>query len=268
MYRLPLLLFLCTHTVLAQDGEYALGARNGALSGATITLKDEWSVFNNPGAAGSAEKSAAMVSYQNRYNIPGFHVIGGGFLLTSKFLNTGLKYWKFGDELFSQQLAGLILGNRFQMVSLGLGINLLQTAIEGLDTRRVWIFEFGGRAEITEKLIFGAHVFNLRHGELHPVTMKAGLSLRPIPPLMFNLEVEKKLEIDETIKIGLEYEVISKLFIRTGISIQPNNLELRVKNTFGFGLRPVSFVIDYGISAESPLGLVHEISLTYLLKKS
>lgn len=272
MYRLTL--FICTVTVLtcpkasAQDGDYSLGARNAALSGASITHKDSWSVFNSTGAFGSAEETSAFVSYQNRYNIAGFHVIGGGFVYHSTWLNAGVKYFKFGDNLFNQQTTGIVLANRFQMVSLGLGVNVVQTSAEGLQTRRKVALEFGGVAEINQILSFGAHIFNIKHGELYPTTMKAGISLNPVKPLKINVEIEKQLETKEKLKTGLEYQIIEKLFLRTGISIQGNNLGYsEVKSTYGFGFVPAAFNIDYAFSNDSRLGAVHEISLTYQIKK-
>lgn len=265
MYRLTTLsLLLSFHFgALAQDGSYLLGARSGALSGASSTLADQWSLFNNPGATGSAKEAHAFVSYQNRYNIPGFQVIGGGFLLPSEYFNAGVKYWKFGDDLFSQQLAGLVFGNRFQMVSLGGGINVIQNAAEGLQTHRVILLEFGGRAEVTKNLTLAAHLFNLKHSPHHPATMKAGLAFEPTDNLLVNVEIEKQLDTPEKWKTGLEYELIHRIFVRTGIAVQGGYPTGRVNSSFGFGLNPRSLKLDYALSTGSLLGLIHEVSLSY-----
>lgn len=271
MYRLTLftLYLLCSLQSTAQDGSYGLGARNAALSGTAIALADSWSIFNNAGALGSVEEASVFATYQNRYNIAGFHVVGGGFVFHDDLFNAGIKYFKFGDNLFSQQKAGFVLANRFQMVSLGIGVNVMQTAAEGLQTRRAVAFELGGLAEITKQLSFGAHIFNVRHRELYPTTVKAGISLNPVEPLRINIEVEKQLEVREKLKTGLEYRLIEKLYLRSGISIQGNELDQRkVKSTFGFGFVPAAFIIDYAFSNENDLGVIHEISLTYKIKKS
>ncbi|MFH6982609.1 PorV/PorQ family protein [Marinoscillum luteum] len=266
--RWILLFLLLTPCLLsAQDGNYALGARNGAMAGTSLTFTDGWAAFNNPGALGGLEASTAMITYQNRYNIEGFHVLGGGLVYHHSLVNTAIKYYKFGDDLFNQQVIGLVLANRIQMVSLGAGINIIQTHAEGLSTRRVAALEMGGTAEITRQIIFGAHIFNFKHGTMHPTTMKAGLSFRPKDFLMINTEVEKQLDSREKFKAGLEYAIIKNVLIRTGLNVQGNDLSnSQVRATFGFGFQPKNFLFDYAFSNEN-LGAIHEISLAYQLKK-
>lgn len=260
-----ILLFALPAVACAQDGNYDLGGRSTALSGTSLTLNDGWAIFNNPGALGRLDASTAMVSYQNRYNIQGFHVVGGAMVYHRPLFNTGFKYYKFGDQLFNQQVVGMVVANRIQMVSLGAGINVIQTHAEGLRTRRVWTLEMGGTAEITRKIMLGAHIFNFKHGQAHPTTMKAGLSFRPMDFLMLNMEIEKQLEIQEQFKAGMEYAIIKNVLIRTGLSVQGNELDqTRVYGTFGFGLRPKGFLIDYAFTNQT-LGAIHEISLAYQL---
>lgn len=266
MHRIVLFFTLLPHIVQAQDGAYYLGGRNTALSGASVTLADHWAIFNNPGALGSLQTSSAMVSYQNRYNLAGFHVVGGGFVYHHELANAGVKYFKFGDQLFNQQIAGLVLANRFQMVSLGLGVNVIQTHIEGQQTNRIIALEMGGTAEITNQILLGAHIFNFKHGQNYPTTMKAGLSFRPTSSLKINAEVEKQLEAREKVKSGLEYEIIENVFVRTGVNIQSNDLSKSlVYGTFGLGLGLKGLLFDYAFTNED-LGAIHEISLAYQLK--
>lgn len=270
MYRLTLLILpLAVSTpTIAQDGNYSLGARNAALSHTALTLSDSWAVFNSPGALGAVEESALFATYQNRYAIPGFHVMGGGFVAHHTQFNAGLKYFRFGDDLFSQQTAGLVLANQFQRVSLGLGINMIQTAAEGLQTQRGFAVELGGVAEITRQISFGAHIYNLKHRELYPTTMKAGLSFLPIASLRIHLEVEKQLPLRERLKSGLEYQVIEKLYLRTGMIIQGNAVgQSSLKSSFGFGILPGDFIIDYAFTNDGPLGAIHELSIGHYLRK-
>lgn len=270
MYRLTLLLFLwcAQYSLLAQDGDYSLGARSTAMSGTATTLADHWSTFNNPGALGTIEETSAFISYQNRYNVAGFHVIGGGFVYHQEALNIGAKYFRFGDDLFSQQMAGLVMANKFQKVSLGVGINALQSTIEGLQTLRKLAVELGGVAEITRHLHFGAHIFNLTHRQDHPTTMKAGISFRPSQSLTMNFEIEKRLQAREKVKAGIEYQIIERLFVRTGVNIQPNQLGLKnVKSTFGFGFITSSFLFDYAFATAGKLGVIHELSVSHKIKR-
>ncbi|GAB4250359.1 MAG: hypothetical protein Tsb0034_29600 [Ekhidna sp.] len=238
------------------------------MAGASLTLGDEFSLFNNVGAMGRASSHAAFAGYQNRYGIPEFQVVGGGLLYNHRIGNVGVGYFKFGDDVFSQQRVHLAVGHKLQMVSLGLGVDLVQYHVESVGTQHALAIQFGGVAEITPQLFFGAHIFNLNQATLMsetneklPTVMKGGLSYRPSSELMINLEVEKDLDFKEVIKVGLEYQVVKNVFFRTGISTEP------FIGSFGIGFHPKDLKFDYSFSNDSRLGNIHELSVSYAIRK-
>ena len=214
------------------------------------------------------EQHAVFVGYQNRYTISEFQVIGGGGVFHHQLANAGIGYYRFGDDLFSQQKLHLAVGNSIQMVSLGLGIDWIQYSIASIGTQHVLAIQFGGMAEITPQLMVAAHIFNMNQatvveetGESLPTIMKSGISYRPNEELMINMEVEKDLGFNEVFKVGIEYEVVQQVFIRTGIRSEP------LIGAFGLGFHPKNFQFDYALSSDSQLGNIHEFSLAYSTKK-
>ena len=185
-----LFILFCTDHLLAQS-EYRLGARNLALSGSTITIADSWSPLNNVGTIGNVTRSTSSVTYQNRYNIKEFMVLGASGILSTPWVNGGIGFYRFGNSLYSEQKINVALGHRIQMVSLGVGLNLIQYHIEGLGSWNYWALEFGGVAQLTDKFFIGTHIFNIKVDPLLPIIMKMGISYRPIKTLMINLESEK-----------------------------------------------------------------------------
>lgn len=261
-----LLLFFITISLYthSQDGKFNFGARNASIAGASVTLGDSFSLFNNVGGLGRVESHNAFIGYQNRFGIKEFQVVGAGVIYHTEIGNAGIGFYRFGDDLFSQQRIHLGIGNKFQMVSLGASIDLIQYTVSSVGTKRVLSIEFGGIAEITPELFFGAHIFNLNQvdliketGEKIPTTMKGGISYRPNSELFINLEIEKDLEFDEIFKAGLEYQIVENVFVRTGISTQP------LLSGFGVGFRPKKLLFDYSYTSNSNLGSIHEISLCY-----
>ncbi|MFK7954400.1 MAG: hypothetical protein AB8B73_16225, partial [Ekhidna sp.] len=170
----------------SQDGKFNFGARSAALGGASLTLGDEFSLFNNVGGLGLVENHSVFAGYQNRFGLTEFQTIGAGAIYNTGIGNAGVGFYKFGDDLFSQQRIHLAIGNKIQMVSLGLGVDLLQYNIATLGSRQLIAIEFGGIAEISEQFAFGAHIFNLNQAKLSketnervPTIMKGGFSYRP-----------------------------------------------------------------------------------------
>ena len=252
----------------AQVGSFNLGGRSAGMAGASLTLGDEYSLFNNIGGLGRVENHAAFASYQNRYGISQFQVVGAGAVYASDIGTAGMGFYKFGDDIYSEQRVHFAFGNKIQMVSLALGLDILQYTISTVGTSRALAIQFGGIAEISSQFRFGAHVFNLNQakfdpetGEKVPTVMKGGFSYRPTDELMLNIEVEKELDFDEVFKAGIEYRIVEKVFVRTGISTHP------FSGAFGVGFHPENLKFDYGFSNESKPGSSHEISVAYSFKK-
>ena len=260
--------YFCLLTNYAQDGTFHFGARHAGMAGASITLGDEYSLFNNVGGLGRVQNHALFAGYQNRYTISEFQVIGGGGIFHHHLGNMGVGYYKFGDAIFSQQKLHLAIGNKLQMVSLGLGVDWVQYDITSVGTQQVLAIQFGGIAEITPQFFFGAHIFNLNQatlisetGEQLPTVMKGGLSYRPTDELMLNAEIEKDLDFDEVFKAGIEYRIVEKVFVRTGISTRP------FIGAFGLGFHPKQLKFDYAFKNDTALGNIHEFSLAYIFKQ-
>ena len=253
---------------LGQDGRYNFGARNSGIAGSSVTLGDRYSLFNNIGGLGRLENHSVFAGYQNRFGIQEFQVLGAGAIYHAEIGNAGIGFYRFGDDLFSQQRVNLAIGNQFQMVSLGLGVDLIQYNISGIGTKQVIALQFGGIAEITPHLFFGAHIFNLNQvdlvketGEKIPTVMKAGLSFRPTEELMINTEIEKDLDFREIIKGGIEYRIVRNIVLRTGVSTRP------FLSSFGIGIQFKRFILDYSYSHHSILGAIHESSLAYTFQE-
>ncbi len=247
----------------AQDGKFNFGARNSGLGGASVTIDDHYSLFNNVGGLGDVESHYVFAGFQNRFGIKEFQVIGAGAIYHTEIGNAGFGFYKFGDDLFSQQRLHFAIGHKLQLVSLGVSADLIQYSVSTIGTKQAVVLEFGGIVEISPKLFFGAHIFNLNQvdleketGEKIPTVMKGGISYRPSEELLINAEIEKDLDFDEIIKAGIEYQVVTNVFIRTGISTKP------FVNAFGIGFHPKRIQFDYSYAEDANLGSIHEISLS------
>jgi hypothetical protein len=261
------LLLLCL-TASSQSGKFPMGARNAALGGASVTISDQWSVFNNVGALGLLNGDFAFTSYQNRFGISELSTMGAGYVKDFGNSAAGIGIYRFGDEFFSEQRVNVAFGHQLDRVSLGASVDYLQYNISTVGSRGVVIFEFGGVAELTKQLSFGAHIFNVNQAKLVegtqervPTVMKAGLTYRPSDDLLFNIETEKDLDFDEVFKAGLEYRIVQKVFVRTGFRTAPFN------GSFGVGFHPKQFQFDYAFGNDTNLGAIHELSISYQFKR-
>ncbi len=264
---LPFLAILIAAKTYSQDGDFNLGARNGALAGASSTIEDSWAIYNNVAGLATLSATSGMISYQNRFGLSEFQVVGAAFVQPTKFVNTGLSFYRFGDEIFNQQQMKLALANQIDRISLGVAADWVQVSIEGLGTTSAIVLEFGGIATITDQLRFSGHAYNINQARLTeeetlPTILKAGIGYQPTNSLQLIAEMQKDLDFDEILKVGLEYEISANVWIRTGISTNP------FKAAFGAGTNWKNLRIDYAFTDQTDLGAIHEFSIAYSIKTS
>ncbi|WP_235893446.1 PorV/PorQ family protein [Litoribacter populi] len=257
----------CVLVSLAQSGMevYPSGARSMGMGNSHTTLVDGYSLFNNIGALGRLESSQAFFGFDHRLNLSELTTLSAGMAMVTPKGNWGLNVSHFGGQLFNQQNVGLGFSNKLGIGSFGLKVNYLQTNMEEFGRSGVPIFEFGGVAELTPKLFFGAHIYNFSRAKMSkltndtfPTIIKAGLSIKPSEHLTFNVEAEKDILLPPILKVGMEYDFQEKLQGRMGFNSNPNNL------FFGIGFRPRKYQIDYALSQNYKLGFTHHFSFNLL----
>jgi hypothetical protein len=255
------------HYVQAGNNNYPIGARAWGIGNATVTLRDEWSLFNNIGGAAGIQTITGAVFFENRFGLKSFNTVAAAFVLPTKGNGAaGLSFRRFGDELYNEHLAGLGYSHKINNVTLGLQVNYMQTAVSDLGARHAFTINFGGVAEIIPQLVFGAHILNLNQAKMAeysderiPTIVKAGLSYRPLKQLMLNVETEKDIDHKASLKAGVEYKIIEKVSLRTGISTEP------YITYFGAGFVHRRLRFDYAVSTHPKLPWSNHLSLSYTL---
>jgi len=241
------------------------GARSTGMGNAHVTLTDGWSLYNNIGGLGRVTETQALFGYDHRLGLNELTTLAAAMALVQEWGNVGVTVSHFGGTLFNQQNLGIGISNTLGITSFGIKVNYFQTNIEGFGRAASPILELGGVAEMTPQLMFGAHIYNLTRSKLSklsdeylPMTVKAGLSYRPSPGLMVNIEAEKEVLLDPIFKAGLEYNLKDRIWGRTGFTTQPNNF------FFGLGFKPRRYHIDYAMTQNYRLGFTHHFSFNLL----
>jgi hypothetical protein len=245
-----------------------MGAKSSGVSHASVTFSDPWSLFNNISGIASLKNLHAGFTFENRFGIKSMNRMGALFICPFKYGVGGISLYKFGDQHYNEEMVGIGIAHQIMKVSLGIKINYLQIGMEELNSRKSLVCEFGGIAEITPQLVFGAHVYNFNQSrikgyqkEFVPTIIKAGLSYRPFSKLMVNVETVKDIDFKASFKAGIEYKIIDKFCIRTGLSTFP------FFGSFGIGYNNKNFQIDYAYASHTQLGFINQLSLQYKFNK-
>ena len=203
--------------------------------------------------------------FENLFHQEGLNRMGITVISPFSWGNLGGSIYRFGDELYSEQVLSLGYGNQLGIASLGMRLNYLQYHIETLGSKGSFTLDFGGIAQITDQFHFGAYIINISQSELDeeeplPTILRAGVSYRPLEHISLNLEVEKDVEYEPRVKWGFSYTWFEKLTARTGLNTNP------FASFFGLGLVARNISVDYALSHHPSLGYSHQLGAIYLIR--
>ncbi|HAA23491.1 MAG TPA: hypothetical protein DCP28_33740 [Cytophagales bacterium] len=259
---LTLLVFLPAYTH-GQGGNYVAGARAGGLSHATTTLADGYAFFHNPAGLAQIKTWQMMGSYAYRVGWEGTQTIGAAAVTRWKGLGIGVGAWRFGDQLYSEQWAGIAVGYQMGLAALGGKVSWLQYHIEGVGNRHLPLVELGGWAALTPQFQVGGHVTNVllaklspNTGERVPTLLKLGIAYLPLPTLTLLAEAHQSTQGSTFVILGVEYEIISKLWLRAGSQLTHRNF------SGGLGYQWRSWQVAYSAQSYFPTGWNHQLSIS------
>lgn len=264
-----LLLALQVNIVVAdaQTIRNTIGARSNSLAYASSCIEDEWSLFNNIGGLAKVKNVSAAFTYDFNPAFKPFSRTAAVFCVPLSFGVAGIGAFKFGDDLYSEQILSAGFSNTFGIASLGIKGNYVQYFAEGFGSKRLMTISFGGVANLTPHLAVGAHIANINPPKISehdqvPTIVSAGVAFKPSKNIFIATEIEKDLEAGLLWKSGFEYFINKKIAVRTGYMVNPQTA------FFGFGMKPKKMSLDYCVQYNNQLGLSYQATAAYYFKSS
>lgn len=252
-------------TGTAQSVSTLMGARAAGMAFASSGLTDEWGVFNNVGSIGSQEKISVAVAYELRAQLKNANRMAFAFNAPIRWGVTSIGIFRFGDDLYNEQIISAAFGNKFGIASLGIKANYIQYHAEGFGTHSTVSIDFGGLTQLTDQLSIGAYITNLNQAKINsdnnseriPTHLTAGLTFKPKENILITSELDKDLDYDLIWRTGFEYSFKQKFFVRSGVNLKPQS------GFFGLGAKRKNLQADYAIQFNSLAGASHQASASY-----
>ncbi len=260
------LLLQCSLAASAQSVSTLIGARAAGMGYASSVIVDETALFNNVGALAENKTASSFFTYEARPTLQGADRTSMGLSFPTRIGVGAIGLFRFGDEVYSEQIASAGFSNKFGIASLGTKINYIQYKAEGFGTKSAISINFGGLAQITPQISVGAYIVNLNQSRISyderlPTKLVAGIGYKPADSLFIATELEKDLDYPVTWRTGAEYVIHKKVFARTGFSLNPSTAH------FGLGAKATRLRIDYAFTVSRSLGGAHEASAIYHFDK-
>lgn len=244
-----------------------MGARGAAMGYATAASFDEWSIFNNPAGLAPVRQSTAGFALEAFPALPGANRTGAAFTRPFSAGAGSVAVFRFGDQLYSEQLLSMGYGHQLGNTALGIRLSYIQYRASGFETRHALGITAGGITQLLPSLWIGAYAININMPtigdtqEKIPTLLLAGLRYQPTERTILATEVEKDVERDLIWKSGIEYQVHPKICGRSGFWINPSALFL------GVGFTPQRLRVDYALHHSWVLGTRHMLSAAYSIHR-
>ncbi len=242
------------------------GGRAAAMGKTSINQYDLWSVENNMGAMAFYGKTAVGAYYSNEYfsnELANKAVVGSYSLKKAAF---GISLSQYGYTQYQENKVGLSYGLKLsENFGVGAQINYFNLKIgEGYGSTNTFTAKIGLYALVNDDLTLAATLNNPtrtkhtdRANDRLPTEIQLGLNYTFSKKLNSSIQVNKDIDFDPSIHLGLEYQAIDILYLRAGIANKPT------LSTFGFGLLISDFQLDFTSSFDSNLGFSPKLSLVY-----
>ncbi len=246
-------------------GQIKPGAKQISLSHSDIALaSDAYALFSNP--AGLAQQNWREISIYYSPSPFGINKLANGSAVyhePTKFGSFAIGYTNYGFELYKENTfyvsySKRILSNFF----LGITLSYKNISIKNYGNDNTFSIKIGGLAYLTNQLRFGFAVDNITRASLGsednqiPITFDFGMSYNLISELSINATLQKEVEMNSSIRIGIDYQIIKYLNLRIGAMNEPSSFSA------GVGINYSIFEIDYALFNHQDLGFTHQIGVT------
>jgi hypothetical protein len=245
--------------------QYVMGAKHLAMGQTGVAVpSSSWSAFLNV---------AMMPADQHQVSFYGFRYVG---IAEITDMAAAINYpagWgtfgggvhRYGFNLFSENRFLLGYKNTLGHFHYGASVSYIHVVQGGgYGSAGAAGMDLGLAAEITEDLWFGARATNINQpaygdtDEELPRELAAGLSYQLTPDALVTAETVKDVMFPISFRAGLQFELVTSLFARAGITTEPETYSV------GFGYLAESWGINFGLQQHNPLGLSPALDLAIL----
>jgi len=244
-----------------------IGSRSAGMGRSSVAIIDFWSSMNNQAGIALYQKPAVGIYYENRFLINELSSKSIAAIVPTKYGVFATTYNHFGYNLYNDQKIGLAYARALgKKLRIGLQLDYLQTTLgNNYGSKGNVTFEIGIQTDISDNVTIGAWVFNPIMVKLSdyddeklPALYRIGFAWHISNTFLATIEAEKSTAINPVIfRGGLEYELNSKFFFRTGFSTKKEIF------SFGMGINIKHFVFNISAIMHESLGFSPQASLIF-----
>ncbi len=244
-----------------------VGSREAGMGGCSVVNMGLWGVSNNQASLGFLQNASLGIHYENRFNVSGLGYKAFAFAIPTNSGTFGLKINYLGYSNYNDLETGISYGKSFgKRFSVGIGLNYLRTYIaHDYGSKAIALAEIGILSEPIDNLFIGAHFYNITrakytstiNNEAISSIFKLGAGYNFSDDAFLTAEIDKNINYPMVFRAGIEFSIVKKLMLRTGIATNSTLISL------GMGYKTKGLSIDIAFSYHQYLGYSPFITLSY-----
>ena len=241
------------------------GAMQISLSHSNVALaNDVYAIFTNPAGLSQQNWREFSIYYSpSPFGLNKLANSSAAYHEPTDFGSFAIAYSNYGFELYKENkifvsYSSSILSNFF----FGATLAYHNLSIKNYGSDNSITILLGGLAYLTNNLRIGFSIDNITHSTIGksdnqiPIIFNLGFSYTLLSKLIINTAIEKEIEKNTSLRIGIDYEVIRYLNLRIGTMNEPSSFSA------GIGINYSIFEINYAIFNHQDLGFTHQFGIT------
>ncbi len=238
-----------------------------ASAGAGVALTQAHATLN-PAAGGMEGGFTCFFAYSRPYGLKELQqshisVTGSWDKISSTLGAHSCGYEVYRENIFYGGVSTCLL----EKIRFGLLMQYADVNIQNYGRAGAWMMDFGGLVEIsrrtsigfTAKNIAGARIGRCR--EALPRSLQVGAAAMAMPQLRFCVDLFKEVRFPATVRCGAEWQPLSFFALRAGLGTFP------FRTAAGLMIQFKSCRFEYGVDNHEVLGLSHQCSISFILKR-
>lgn len=253
----------CMSCCYAQNN---IGPRLLGMGRNTAAINDVWSINGNVAAVNQISKTTIAVNYI-KYNFDN-ELSNQGFTALIPLKNTylGFSVQRYGISVYNEINTGILLTKRFgQKLSIGIKGNYHQLKINNYGNKNGYTINLGIHFQLNPQIGLGIYSINLTNSYFQkeninseiPGSTHIGVSYQASKKILIASTISRFSSHYHDVSLGLEYQILEEVALRTGISAKP------FKQYLGIGFCAKKLTLDLALENDKNLGYIPQIALGY-----
>lgn len=246
------------------------GTQSNAMGDVSSSLTGAAAIFNNHSHLSKLTDLTFIASTERRFELAEIKSIGIGMALPWHNIGTiGLSMNSFGLDDYKEIKITIFYARKLlENLSLSAAFDFINTRIIEFGTKNLGTFEIGISSKLSDQFTLSSHVYSpIRVSTINqegiPGRINVGLAYKPSAIAEFHAEFSKQIDFQNSIRVGLEYQLMDEMKIRFGYNTNP------AKITTGLAYALKEWIIaDLGVSYHQVLGITPSLGIVYINKKN